>query len=66
MGQNTDPLARLLAYLFAADIREHPMPLWRQQGLLQEVQWLLAASGEGETDIGKEQTNGTGGAGATG
>jgi hypothetical protein len=66
VGQNTDPLARLLAYIFAADIREHPMPPWWQQGLLQEVQRLLAASGEGETDIGKEQTNGTGGAGATG
>ena len=66
MGQNTDPLARLLAYVFAADIREHPMPPWRQEGLLQEVQRLLAASGEGETDCGKGKNNGTGGAGATG
>ena len=66
MGQNTDPLAQLLAHIFAADIWEHPMPLRRQQRLLQEVQRLLAANGEGEKDRGKGKINGTGGAGTKG
>ena len=54
MQQKRDELAVLLAYLFAMDIREHPMPVHRQQQLLQTVRQLLIPEPEGGTS-GQEQ-----------
>ena len=67
MSQEKDALAALLAYVFACDIREHPMPLRRQQQLVACVEKLTQTMGQEEgTDRGKEQNNGTGDTGPAG
>ena len=58
MTQSRDELALLLAYFFAQDIRENPMPPHRRRQLLEAVRNLLVAvEREGETGCGKEQNN---------
>jgi hypothetical protein len=66
MDENRDTLAVLLAYLFAQDIRAHPMPPFRQQLLLQAVRQFLKTGQEGESGCGKEGSDRIGGAGPTG
>lgn len=67
MAQEKDALAALLAYVFACDIREHPMPPRRQQLLMERVKQLTRTMGQEEgTDRGKEQNNGTGDTGPAG
>lgn len=57
MAESRDGLARLIACLFAKDIRAHPMPFRRQQQLLLTVRRMLTVYQGGETVCGEKQND---------
>lgn len=50
--QMKDKLASLIAFIFAEDKKEHPMPKCRQETLFQKIRFLL---GRKTTDDMKEK-----------